>query len=333
MPATDDARPPRSRRSLLGAIMLAGLASCPIPAAAQDYPTRPIRMVVPFPAGGGTDMVARPIAQRLAESLQQTVVVDNIGGASGALGHEAVARAAPDGYTLLVATASTIGTTPLVSKVSWDPVGDFTPIAMLTLDPLPLVVHPSLPVRNVRELIALAREKPGTLTMASFGVGSVPHLAGELFNAQAGTRMLHVPYRGGAPAMNDLIGGHVSLMFNSASPVRVAVAAGQVRLIAIGAPQRSATLPDVPTIRESGLPDFEATTWIGLYGPAKLPTALVRRISERLAGIMQQAEMRERMASMGTEARSGTPEELRDILARDIARWGKLVREGNIRSE
>jgi tripartite-type tricarboxylate transporter receptor subunit TctC len=324
---------PSSRRWFVAATTAAATALGLAPAGSQEYPARSIRMVVPFPAGGGTDTVARLMAQKLGEAFHQTVVIDNIGGASGALGHEAVARAVPDGYTLLVATASTIATNPLVSKVSWDPVTDFTPVAMLTIDPMPLVVHPSLPARNVRELIALAREKPGALTIASFGIGSVPHLAGELLNAQAGTRMLHVPYKGGAQAMNDLIGGHVSLMFNSVPPVNAAVAAGQVRLIAVGAPRRSAALPDTPTVRESGLPDFEATSWIGLYGPARLPDALVTRISRQVAAILREPELRERLIKMGSDPGSGTPQELTDILARDLARWGKLVRDGNIRAE
>jgi tripartite-type tricarboxylate transporter receptor subunit TctC len=290
-------------------------------------------MVVPFPAGGGTDTVARMLAQKLTDAVKQTIVVDNIGGASGALGHEAVARAAPDGYTLLVATGSTIATNPLVSKVSWDPVKDFTPIAMLVIDPMPLILHPAVPARNVKELIALAKEKPGALTMASFGTGSVPHLAGELFNAQAGTRMLHVPYKGGAQALNDLIGGHVSLMFNSVGAVSGPIASGQVRAIAVGAPQRSAGLPNVPTVKESGLPEFEATTWLGLYGPAKLPQAVVARLSKEVAAVLAQPDVRERMGKMGFDTRSGSPQELADILARDLARWGKLVREGNIRAE
>lgn len=323
--------PTSTRRSLLAAALGAILGL--VPASAQDYPSRGIRMVVPFPAGGGTDTVARMLAQKLTDAVKQTIVVDNIGGASGALGHEAVARAAPDGYTLLVATGSTIATNPLVSKVSWDPVKDFTPIAMLVIDPMPLILHPAVPARNVKELIALAKEKPGALTMASFGTGSVPHLAGELFNAQAGTRMLHVPYKGGAQALNDLIGGHVSLMFNSVGAVSGPIASGQVRAIAVGAPQRSAGLPNVPTVKESGLPEFEATTWLGLYGPAKLPQAVVARLSKEVAAVLAQPDVRERMGKMGFDTRSGSPQELADILARDLARWGKLVREGNIRAE
>ncbi len=332
-PTADDRMLASTRRSLLAAGVAALLPLGLAPACAQDYPSRNIRMVVPFPAGGGTDTVARMLAQKLTEALKQTIVIDNIGGASGAVGHEAVARAVADGYTLLVATGSTIATNPLVSKVSWDPVKDFTPIAMLVIDPMPLVVHPALPARNVRELIALAKEKPGALTMASFGTGSVPHLAGELFNAQAGTKMLHVPYKGGAQALNDVIGGHVALMFNSAGAVSGPIASGQVRLIAVGAPQRSAGLPDVPTVRESGLPEFEATTWLGLYGPANLPSSVVTRLSRAVAEILAQPDIRDRMGKMGFDTRSGSPQELADILARDLARWGKLVRDGNIRAE
>ena len=321
----------RSRIVLAGVAALIALGVSPL--AAQDYPTRTIRMVVPFPAGGGTDTVARIVAQKLGEALKHTVIIDNIGGASGALGHEAVARAAADGYTLLLATASTIATNPLVSKVSWDPVKDFTPVAMIVVDPMPLVLNPSVPAKNVKELIALAKSKPGTLNMASFGIGSVPHLAGELFNAQAGTKMLHVPYKGGAQALNDLIGGHVSLMFNSVGAVGGPIAAGHVRLIAVGAPERSAGMPDIPTIRESGLPDFEATTWIGLYGPANLPKNVVTRLSTELAAMLKLPDVHERMGKMGFDTRSGTPDELAETLDRDLKRWGKLVRDGNIRAE
>ncbi|MCC6779945.1 MAG: tripartite tricarboxylate transporter substrate binding protein [Hyphomicrobiales bacterium] len=319
-----------ARRSLLAICAAVLLAS---PAFAQDYPSKTIRLVVPFPAGGGTDTVARILAQKLGDALKHTVIVDNIGGASGALGHEAVARAQADGYTLLMATGSTIATNPLVSKVSWDPVKDFTPVAMLVVDPMPLIVNPAVPAANVRELIALAKAKPGSLTMASFGIGSVPHLAGELFNVHAGTKMLHVPYKGGGHALNDVIVGHVSLMFNSVGAVSGPIAAGKVRAIAVGAPERSPGLANIPTIKESGLPEFEATTWIGLYGPAKLPQPIVSRLSRETAAILKQPDVREQMAKMGFDNRSGTPEELAQTLDRDLKRWGKLVREGTIRTE
>jgi tripartite-type tricarboxylate transporter receptor subunit TctC len=305
----------------------------PLAASAQDYPSRNIRLVVPFPAGGGTDALARLLVQRMSDALKQTIIIDNIGGASGSLGHEAVARAQPDGHTLLMATASTIATNPLISKVPWDPVKSFTPIAMLTLDPLPLILNPAVPVSNVRELVALAKEKPGTLTMGSFGIGSVPHLAGELFNIVAGTKMLHVPYKGGAQALNDIIGGHVSLMFNSVGATAGPIASGQVKLIAVGAPQRSAGFPNTPTIKESGLPEFEATTWIGLYGPANLPKTIVDRISKEIAAILKQPDLQERMGKMGFDTRSGTPEELAQVLEADLKRWGQVVRERNIQAQ
>jgi tripartite-type tricarboxylate transporter receptor subunit TctC len=318
----------RLGRLALAAFGLAALG--PAPLAAQDYPNRTIRLVVPFPAGGGTDTVARVLAQKLNEAVKQTVIVDNVGGASGAIGHEQVARAAPDGYTLLLATASTIATNPLISKVSWHPVNDFSPIAMVVVDPMPLVVAPSLPAKTVPELIALAKQKPGELSMASFGIGSVPHLAGELFNLLAGTKMLHVPYKGGAQALNDLTGGHVSLMFNSVGAVAGPIASGQVRALAVGAPERSPGLPNIPTVREAGLPEFSATTWIGLYGPARLPASVVDRLSKEVAAILQQPDVKERMAGMGFDTRSGTAKELADALERDRKLWGRLVSEGAI---
>ncbi len=281
----------------------------------------------------GTDTIARILAPKLGEALKQTIVIDNIGGASGSLGHEAVARAAADGYTLLMATASTIATNPLISKVSWDPVKSFTPVAMLVVDPMPLILNPSVPANNVKELIALAKSKPGELTMASFGIGSVPHLAGELFNIVAGTKMLHVPYKGGAQALNDVIGGHVSLMFNSVGAVAGPIASGQVKLIAIGAGKRSPGLPQTPTVKESGLPDFEASTWIGLYGPANLPKPIVDKLSKEIAAILKQPDVQERLVKMGMDVSSGTPNELADSLERDLKLWGKTVREGNIQAQ
>jgi tripartite-type tricarboxylate transporter receptor subunit TctC len=319
-----------SRRALIAATVTLGVFVAS-PVVADDYPSKNIRIVVPFPAGGGTDVVARVVVPKLAEELKHTVYIDNIGGASGSLGHEAVARAAPDGYTLLLATASTIATNPLISKVPWDPVKDFSPIGMVSVDPMPLVVTPSLPVNNVQELIALAKAKPDSLTMASFGIGSVPHLAGELLKAQAGIKMLHVPYKGGAQALNDLIGGHVSLMFNSVGAIAGPVAAGQVRLIAVGAPERSPGLPNIPTIKESGLSDFAATSWIGLFGPAKLPKPIVDKVSQALAAALKDPGLKEKLAKMGSDTTSsGTPHELADTLAGDLKRWGKLVRDANI---
>jgi tripartite-type tricarboxylate transporter receptor subunit TctC len=321
------------RFALRSLIVAAGLAFAVTPLAAQDYPSRNIRLVVPFPAGGGTDAVARILVPKLSEALKHTVYIDNIGGASGSIGHETVARAQPDGYTLLMATASTIATNPLISKVPWDPVKSFTPVSMLVVDPLPLVLNPAVPANNVKELIALAKAKPGELTMASFGIGSVPHLAGELFNMEAGTKMLHVPYKGGGPALNDVIGGHVSLMFNSVGAVAGPVAGGKIKLIAIGAGKRSPGLPDTPTIKESGLPNFEATTWIGIYGPAGLPKPIVDRLSKELIAILKMPDVQALLIKLGMDVSSGTPEELANALERDLKLWGKVVREGNIKAQ
>ncbi len=323
----------RVRIFVRSAVAAACLVLAISPLAAQDYPSRNIRLVVPFPAGGGTDTVARILVPKLSEALKQTIIIDNVGGASGSIGHEAVARAPADGYTLLMATASTIATNPVISKVPWDPIKSFTPVSMLVVDPLPLILNPAVPANNVNELVALAKSKPGELTMASFGVGSVPHLAGELFNIVAGTKMLHVPYKGGAQALNDVIGGHVSLMFNSVGAVAGPVASGKVKLIAIGAGKRSPGMPQTPTVKESGLPDFEASTWIGLYGPANLPKPIVDRISKEMIAILKQPDVQDRMVKMGMDVSNGTPEELAQSLERDLKLWGKTVREANIQAE
>lgn len=324
---------PASVRLVGAAVSVVCLMLAASPVAAQDYPSRNIRLVVPFPAGGGTDAVARILVPKLSEVLKQTIIIDNVGGASGSIGHDAVARAQADGYTLLMATASTIATNPLMSKVSWDPVKSFTPISMLVVDPMPLILNPSLPAGNVKELVELAKSKPGELTMASFGIGSVPHLAGEQFNIVAGTKMLHVPYKGGAQALTDVIGGHVSLMFNSVGAVAGPIAAGKVKLIAIGAGKRSPGMPQTPTVKESGLPDFEASTWIGLYGPANLPKHIVDRVSKEIIAILKQPDVQDQLVKMGMDISSGTPEELAQSLERDLKLWGKTVKEGNIQAQ
>jgi tripartite-type tricarboxylate transporter receptor subunit TctC len=320
--------------SLLTPVLAAtSVALATAPVQAQDYPSRSIRMIVPFPAGGGVDVTARILAPKLGEALKQTVLIENIGGAAGSLGHEAVARAQPDGHTLLFASASTIVTAPLLNPVPWDPVKSFTPIAKLTIDPMPLILNPKVPANNVKELIALAKAKPDTLTMGSFGVGSVPHMAGELLNILAGTKILHVPYKGGSPALNDVIGGHISLMFQSVGPIVGPVAAGTVKLIAVGAAERNARLPDTPTVRESGLPEFEASTWVGLYGPANLPQPIVDRLSKELVAILKQPDVQAQFAKMGISNASGTQKELAESLENDLKRWGRVVREANIKAQ
>jgi tripartite-type tricarboxylate transporter receptor subunit TctC len=326
------ARRPFAR--LTSALAAAGFLLAAAPVHAQgEYPSRPIRLIVPFPAGGGVDVSARILAPKLGAALKQNVIVENIGGAAGSLGHDAAARAQADGHTLLLASASTIVTAPLLNTVPWDPVKSYTPIAKLTIDPMPLILNPKVPANNVAELVALAKSNPKSLTMASFGVGSVPHLAGELFNILAQTKILHVPYKGGGPALNDIIGGHVSLMFNSVGPIVGPVAAGTVKLIAVGASTRNPRLPNTPTVAESGLPEFQATSWIGLYGPANLPQPIVERLSGEIVKILKDPEVQAQFAKMGISNASGTQQELRESQERDMKLWGRVVREANIKTQ
>jgi tripartite-type tricarboxylate transporter receptor subunit TctC len=302
-----------------------------IPASAQSYPVKPITIVVPFPAGGATDFLARLLGQKVSESLKQPVIVVNRAGATGAIGLESVARARSDGYTLILATASSLGTNPAVSKVPFDPVKDFTPIGLIAAEPLGLAVHPSVPAKNVRQLIALAKAQPGQLTMASFGTGSVSHLAGELFSSMAGIKMLHVPYKGAAPATADLIAGHVALMFNSISVFVEPAQAGRLRMLATCAAQRTRLLPNLPTIAESGVAGFEAGTWHAILGPANLPPEIVKLLSSELGKALKYPDVQEKLLAISLEPQSATPEQLATTLQRDVAKWKKIVAQTGIK--
>jgi tripartite-type tricarboxylate transporter receptor subunit TctC len=314
-------------------LKLALTAACaaPFAAFAQGYPSRPITIVVPFPPGGATDIIARMVGQKLSESLKQPVVVDNKAGATGAIALTHVARSSADGYTLVLATASSLGTNPAVSKVSFDPVKDFTPIGILAAEPLGLAVHPSVPASSVKELIALARSKPGALNMASFGNGSVSHLAGELFSSMAGIKMTHVPYKGAAPATADLIAGQVQVMFNSISVFVAPAKAGKLRMLASAGSTRTAALPDLPTVAESGVPDFEASTWHAMLGPANLPSDIVATLSREFARALQLPDVREKLLGMSLEPGTAEPAKLAATLARDVAKWKKIVAEAGIK--
>ena len=315
-------------------LAFAALACLSVAAAhAQPYPARPITIVVPFPAGGAPDILGRMLGPRVSEVLKQPFLVDNKAGATGAIGLAAVARAPADGYTLVIATASSLGTNPAVSKVPFDPVRDFTPIAMLAAEPMGLAIHPSVPANTVQELIAYAKAHPGALNMASFGTGSVSHLSGELFSAMAGIRMVHVPYKGAAPATADLIAGQVSLMFNSISVFVAPAKAGKLRMLASAGSTRAATLPDLPTIAESGLPGFEASTWHALLGPAHLPPEIVAVLSREFGRALRLRDTQEKLAAMSLEPQSATPEQLATTLQRDVAKWKKIVAEAGIKLE
>ncbi|MGE5525402.1 MAG: Bug family tripartite tricarboxylate transporter substrate binding protein [Rhodospirillaceae bacterium] len=308
------------------ALALSGLAQ------AQGYPAKPVRMIVPFPAGGATDIVARLVAQKMTESFGQQVLVDNRGGAAGTIGSDAAAKAAPDGYTLLVGTSSTHAIAPsLYAKLPYDPVKDFTPVAGLATSTITLSAHPSVPARNVKELIALAKARPDMLSFASSGAGGVSHLVGEMFKAQAGIQMLHVPYKGDAPALADLVGGQVSLEFGTAVAFLPYIQSGKLRALAVTSLKRSPALPDVPTVSESGLKGFEALQWFGVFAPAGTPRDLVTRLNSEILRIVQTGELKERLGKLASEAMPGSPEQFAAFQKAEIAKWAKVVKTAGVK--
>jgi tripartite-type tricarboxylate transporter receptor subunit TctC len=322
----------RARRvtTLLAAVLAVFSTAVTGPARA-DYPDKPITIVVPFPPGGATDILARLLGQKLSDAVKQPVLVDNKAGATGAIGLAYVARSAPDGYTLAIATASSLAANPAVSKVPFDPVRDFSPIGIIALEPMGLAVNPSVKAASVRELIAIAKAKPGGLNMASFGTGSVSHLTGELFNSLAGTKMTHVPYKGAAPATADLIAGQVDLMFNSISVFLAPAKAGKLRLIATAGSARSAVLPDLPTVAESGLPGFDAGTWHAFIGPAGMAPESVALLSREFGRALNLPDVKDRIAAMSLEPQGMTPAQLSATLQRDAAKWKRIVTEAGIK--
>lgn len=319
-------------RRLYAAALAGALLALPLAAAAQAWPAKPVRLVVPFPPGGATDLLARQLGQRLGDAWGQPLLVENRGGASGAIATEHVARQPGDGYTLLFATASTHAINPAVSKVPFHPIKDFTPVVNVAAAPLGLVVHPSLPARSVKELVALLRARPGQVDMASFGTGTGSHLAGELFKVMAKVDMVHVPYKGGAAAMTDLLGGHVTLLFDTLSNTLAHAQSGKLRLLASTGPARVGTMPALPTIAES-LPGYEAMTWFGVLGPAGLPRAVVARVNGDLAKVLQVNEVRASLAAQGFEPAAGTPEAFAAQIQSDLAKWARLVADAKIRVE
>jgi tripartite-type tricarboxylate transporter receptor subunit TctC len=298
-----------------------------LPAHAQTYPDRTIRIIVPFAAGGSTDIVARTTSQNLAERLRQPIVIDNRGGGGGNIGSDMVAKAAPDGYTLLIGTVGSLTINPaLYKKMPYEPLKDLTPIGYIGSTPHVLVVHPSLPARSVRELTALARSKPGELNYASGGTGGSTHLAAELFKSLSKVDMVHVPFKGGALGMVSLLGGHVDLMFQTMPPVLPHVKSGRLRALGMTGADRSPLLPALPTIAESGLPGYEVTQWWGLLGPSGLSSAIVARLNSELNAILQQADVKERFATEGADAAPNTPEWFASRMKSESAKWAKIVR-------
>lgn len=300
---------------------------------AQAFPVRPVRLIVPFTPGGGVDIVARALAQKMGEGLAQSIVIDNRAGAGGAIGMELGARAAPDGYTVLIAS-STIAINPALYKNHpFDPQRDFAPITQASVIPLALVVTPSLPTANVKELIALARERKGRLTYASSGVGVSVHLAMELFNSMAQLTMVHVPYKSTAQKNVDLISGQVELMFAAIPSVAAHIRAGQMRAIGVSGARRAGALPDVPTVAESGLPGYELVSWNGLFAPAGTPAPVVARLNAEARKALDHADVRARLRQDGADPAPGSPAEFSGLIARELVKYAKLVQIAKIKAE
>ncbi len=310
--------------SFAAACLLAGAA------AAQSYPTRPVRLIVAQTAGGNADIVARAVAQKLGDVLGQQFVVDNRGGASGIIATDIAAKAAPDGYTLLI-TSSTFGVNPsLFKKLPYDPFRDIAPITLLAAAPNILVVHPSLPVKTVKELTALARAKPGYLNFGSSGNGGSPHLAGEMFKLRTGVNMVHVPFKGAPAAQTALIAGEIHLNFSSMPSAIGHVRAGRMRAIAVTSAKRSPAVPELPTLMEAGIQDFETSAWQGFFAPAKTPPAIVSLLNREAARAIQSPELKARLAPEGAEPVANSPEEFRAWLKQEISKWAVVVKAANI---
>jgi tripartite-type tricarboxylate transporter receptor subunit TctC len=304
------------------------------PSFAQGYPAKPIRLIVPWPPTGTVDILGRTLGQKLSENIGQSVVIENRAGANGIIGSEAVAKAAPDGYTILVEniTGHAINAT-LQAKMPFDSQRDFAHVSLLAWVPDGVVSLPSLPAKNIRELIALARAQPGKLTYASFGIGSSAHLAGELFKIMAGVDLLHIPYKGGQPAIADLLAGQVSIYIPVLPSVVQLAKAGRLRLLAVTGARRSSAMPDVPTVAESGLPGFEASNWFGLMLPAGTPQEIVSRLNAETLKAMQSADLRGKLDALGFEIHTGTPQEFVALLRSETEKWGKVIKASGARAE
>ena len=318
-------------RLIVAVLLATGLFSQQ--AALAQYPTRPVHIVVPYPAGGAVDAFARVLTQQLSELWGQQVVVDNRPGASTMIGADQVAKSPPDGYTLLLTAELTLVIVPhLYEKIPYDPLRDFTPIVALVSATQALVANPSLPVKTVKDLVALAKTKPGQLTYGSFGNGSTGHLNIEVLQAMTGARFNHIPYNGAGPAMNDVIGGHIDFMLAALSIVKGNVQAGKLRMIGVGSNHRSSEFPDVPTISESGAPGFEAKSWFGLVAPAGTPPDVIRKINQDVTKVISDRAFAEKfLAAQGLEPITGTPEQFAALVRAETVRWGKVVKDADIK--
>ena len=301
---------------------------------AQGFPVKPVRIVVPFAPGGANDIIARVVSQRLAEPLGQQVIVDNRGGAGGAVGAEQVVRAPADGYTLLLANPGPNAINPVLQpKTPYDPIKDFTMITLMAVSPQVLVIHPSLPVRSAKDLVALAKARPGQINYGSSGIGAITHLAMEFFKTRTGTDMVHIPYQGANLSLTGLIGGQTSTMFAALGSITSMLGSKKIKAIGVAAAARTPLLPEIPTIAESGIKDFEVVNWFGIVGPAGLPRPIVDRLNQAIIRVVQSADTRERFSSLGFEPRGTTPEELERHIKSELARWSGVIKAQGIKPE
>ena len=319
----------RATSRILGAIACLGIAIAASHSSAQQaYPTKPIRMICPFPPGGTTDVVARLVAQKLTEAWKEQVIVDNRTGAGGIIGTELAAKAPADGYTVLLGSITTHAVNPaLYKKLNFDPVKDFIPVSLVVSSPQLLAVHPSVAAKSVRDLISLAKAKPGQLNYASAGVGTSPHLTFELFKSMAGIEATHVPYKGTGPAITELIGGQVQMMITGVVALMPHVKSGKLRGLAVTSAKRVAALPDLPTVAESGVPKFDVSSWFGVFLPSGTPKPIVTKMNQEIRKIVEIPDVRQKLISLGADPETNTPEEFSAYVKSEMAKWGKVVRD------
>ena len=321
-------------KSRFAAAVLLAVSAIAGPVASQPYPAKPIRMIIGFPPGGGTDIIGRIVAQRLSEVLGQQILPDNRGGAAGQIAAELAAKAPPDGYTVMMAHIAAISILPsLIARLPYDPQKDFSPISLVAIGPNLLVVHPSLPVRSVKELIGLAKARPGQLYFASPGSGSVQHLAGELFNLEARVSMVHVPYKGSGQSIVDLVAGHVHLNIDSVPTVLPHVRTGRLRALAVTSQKRFSILPDIPTVTESGVAGFDLSTWWGLVAPAAVSKDVIARLEAETVKLLRQPDVKEKIAFAGADAVGNTAEEFAAFIRAERAKYARIVKDAKIRIE
>ena len=313
-------------------ILSAALFPCAASAAADDYPTRPIRLIVPFAPGGSADNLARTIQPGLGETLGQSLVIDNRPGASSIIGTDLTAKAAPDGYTLLLITTTHTVNPALMPKLPFDALKDFAPVSLVVSQPNILVVHPSVPAKTVKELVALAKAKPNTLNFASGGNGSSPHLSGELLKLVTGIQITHVPYKGSGPGITDLLGGHVQLMFAGPLGVEQHIKGGRLRALAVADARRSVVLPDVPTMAEGGVPGVETGTWYGMLAPARTPPALIDTVYRAIAKVLQLPDLKARLLAQGVDIVASPPQQFAAFLRSEVAKWAKVVKDAKVQA-